>query len=369
MAGSTARIAAALRACLDAADPRPCGLCVATSGGLDSSVLLAQVARLRGELALPSVRALHVDHRLHPDSAAWAGRSAALAARFGVPHEVRVVDARPPPGASPEAHAREVRYAAIAAALHPGEMLLTAHHADDQFEGVLLQWLRGGGLRAVAGMLPVRRFGAGWHARPLLGLTRAELAAEAGGAGLEWHEDPSNRDLRYDRNYLRHAVLPAIRARWPSAARTVGRVAAQAAEALAMEEEIAAADLAMVADGASVVVERLEWLPDARRRWVLRRWLRARGLPVPAESTLAALERDAGRAAPDRVPCTRWSGARVHRYRGRLYAEAESLAGAPLAAGPGRRVPCIRSGNSGRSSCGPPPAPGSHGRGSATGWR
>jgi tRNA(Ile)-lysidine synthase len=332
VAGLPARYSVALGHCLGSADPLPSGLCVALSGGLDSSLLLAMTAALRGAKRLPRLRALHVDHGLHPDSSRWSAHCVSLAARLEVPLEVVAVDARPRDGESPEAAAREARYAALRARLGDGEMLLTAHHADDQLEGVLLQWLRGGGLRAVAGMAPVRRFGPGWHARPLLGCTRDELAAEAATTGLDWVEDPSNVDVRLDRNYLRHSVLPALRSRWPAAARTVGRVAAQAAEALAMEDEIAAADLGFVAEGAALVHERLDLLPEARRRWVLRRWLRVLGLPVPSEATLASLEHDAARAADDRIPCTRWPGARVHRYRGRLYAEREALAAAVLPA-------------------------------------
>ena len=333
MAGLPARYSAALAQCLGAADPLPTGLCVALSGGLDSSLLLAMTASLRGARRLPGLRALHVDHGLHVDSERWSRHCVALAESLEVPIEILRVDARPSVGESPEAAAREARYAALRSRLDDGEMLLTAHHADDQLEGVLLQWLRGGGLRAVAGMAPVRRFGSGWHARPLLGFTRSELAAEAAATRLAWVDDPSNDDLRLDRNYLRHSVLPALRTRWPAAARTVGRVAAQAAEALAMEEEIARADLGFAAEGAALAHERLELLPAARRRWVLRCWLRSLDLPVPSEATLASLEHDVARAADDRVPCTRWPGARVHRYRGRLYAEAEALAGATLPAG------------------------------------
>ncbi len=245
-----------------------------------------------------------------------------LAATLRVPLEQAQVDARPAPGDSPEAAARNARYAALAERLDRDEVLLTAHHADDQLETILLQWLRGGGLRAVAGMSPVARFDRGWHARPLLGFGRGELHAWARECGLEWLEDPSNADPRFDRNYLRLDVLPAIRRRWPAAARTVGRVAAQAAEALDVERALAAADLAVVRDGRALSFERLLGLPAARQRWALRAWLRALGLPVPPAATLAALLHDVGAAAVDRVPCVNWPGARVHRYRGRLFADA-----------------------------------------------
>jgi tRNA(Ile)-lysidine synthase len=292
------------------------------SGGLDSTVLLAGLAQVREEGDVPSLRAAHVDHGLHVDSAAWAEQCAREASRLGLPLVQLKVDARADPGESPEAVARDVRYGALAACLRPGEMLLTAHHADDQLETVLLQWLRGGGLRSVAGMPAVASFAAGWHARPLLGFSRAELHAWACGSGLAWLEDPSNLDPRFDRNFLRLEVLPTLRRRWPAAARTIGRVASQAAEALEVEAAVADSDLAAVQDGSAISLERLQMLPEPRRRSVLRAWLRRAGLPLPAARTLGAMLHDVTRSADDRVPCVNWPGARVYRYRGRLFASA-----------------------------------------------
>ena len=319
MAFTAARLASALEECL-AVIPRPAsGLCVALSGGLDSTVLLAGLAHARAASSLPPLRAAHVDHGLHPDSAAWSERSAVQAMGLGVPLVSVSVDARPAAGESPEAAARKARYAALAGCLEPGELLLTAHHADDQLETILLQWLRGGGLRSVAGMPAVAAFAAGWHARPLLGFSRTELHAWARESGLAWLEDPSNLDRRFDRNYLRLEVLPALRRRWPAAARTVGRVAVQAAEALEVEAALAASDLAAVEDGSAISLERLRGLPEPRQRRVLRAWLRRAGLPLPSARTLAALLHDVTHAADDRVPCVNWRGARVYRYRGRLF--------------------------------------------------
>jgi len=313
-----------LRAALDAALARlprpPSGLCVALSGGLDSTVLLCALARGPAHGPGP-LRAIHVDHGLHADSMRWSDHCRALAARLAVPCEIVVVDARAEGGTSPEAAARSARYRALGERLRIGEVLLTAHHADDQLEGVLLQCLRGGGLAAVAGMRPVQPFAEGWHARPLLGCARADLRGWAVAEGLEWLEDPSNRDTRFDRNYLRLEVLPALRRRWPAAALTVGRVAEQAAEALALDREAAAADLGALVRGDALSLERLRALGEARQRRALREWLRARGLAPPSSATLEALRRDALAAAPDRVPQTRWPGAVVRRYRDRLYAD------------------------------------------------
>lgn len=331
MAFTPERLLRALDECVDGADAaaRP-GLCVALSGGLDSTVLLAALARLRdgGRLAAP-VRAMHVDHGLHPDSSNWAAACRALAATLAVDLQEIRVDATAAPGESPEAVARGVRYAALKARMAPGEILLTAHHADDQLETILLQWLRGGGLSAIAGMGRRARFGPGWHVRPMLGFSRDDLREWAEESGLAWQEDPSNLDRRFDRNYLRLEVLPALRRRWPAAARTAGRVAEYAADALELEEVLAQQDLAGVAVGAALSLERLHALGDARQRSVLRAWLRRIGVPPPSAMTLRALRRDMAVAAEDRIPQVDWPGAVVRRYRGHLYGEAPAGCGLP----------------------------------------
>ena len=316
---SPQRLRESLSVILGAARVAPPSCCVALSGGLDSTVLLVALAAEAPRLGF-GLRAVHVDHGLHPDARSWSQRCLELAAGLGVPCDVVNVDARAAGGESPEAAAREARYAALAERLRPGEVLLTAHHGDDQLETVLLQWLRGGGLAAVAGMRPLSTFASGWLVRPLLEWTRADLREWAGRERLEWLDDPSNADPRFDRNYLRLEVLPALCARWPAAARTVGRVATQAAEALAVEAEVAAAGLARLAEGETLALAGLEPLTADRQRLLLRAWLRSRGLGPPSAATLESLRRDMLSAHGNRIPQTRWPGGIVRRYRGRLHA-------------------------------------------------
>ncbi|HEV2287260.1 MAG TPA: tRNA lysidine(34) synthetase TilS, partial [Steroidobacteraceae bacterium] len=204
-------------------------LCVAFSGGADSTALLAALAGQSGKLG--ALRALHVDHGLHPDSAAWAARAVAAARGLGVPCGVLDAKVARGRGDSLEARAREARYRLFEAALRPGEVLLSAHHEDDQLETVLLMLLRGAGVAGLAAMPELVRFGPGLLVRPLLSRSRAALAAFVRAAGLPHLEDPSNLDERLDRNYLRRRVLPALRERWPAAAATVSRSARHAAEA------------------------------------------------------------------------------------------------------------------------------------------
>ena len=165
---------------LDAIDPgwRSAKLCVALSGGLDSTVLLHATATLAAEVRV-NLRAIHVDHGLQAASPAWAKACAAACRAAGVPLEILSLRLAPPRGASVEAAAREARYAALAPLLEDGEWLLTAHHRDDQLETVLIQLLRGAGVAGLAAMPARVAFGRGCHVRPLLDFDRAELAAYA----------------------------------------------------------------------------------------------------------------------------------------------------------------------------------------------
>ena len=339
-----------LRAALSRETSEDARFAVAFSGGLDSTVLLAALSRITDTA---QIRALHVDHGLHPDSAEWARRCERVSARLGVPFVAVRVRVDPHQGIGIEAAARRARYAALAAELAPGEILLTAHHADDQLETLLLRLLRGTGVRGLRGILPVARLGPSRVARPLLGFTRAELAAVAERWGLEWLEDPSNRSLDFDRNLIRFRLAPIIRERWgDSAARRANRLADAMRDAESILDEVAERDLAAAgAERGRVPLAPLRALSDARQRNALRRAIRDAGLPMPDARRLDALRAAIGRGPGDAARRIEWRGAeaRVHRDRLYLLARASSrdhldpfgaaAAEAPPSAEPARRDP------------------------------
>jgi tRNA(Ile)-lysidine synthase len=297
---------------------RDARLCVAYSGGLDSTTLLLALARARARAGF-RLRALHVDHGLHPDSAVWAARACAQARRWRVRcATLRVTVHRA--GASLEAVAREARYRALAQALEAGELLLTAHHQDDQLETVLLALLRGSGVRGLAAMGSVTPFAATRLVRPLLAVPRAALEAYARTHGLAVTQDPSNADLRLDRNFLRRQVLPLLRARWPAAGVTVGRSARHLAEAQALLERGARVALRAAADGTALRVSALRALSDPERRNALRCWIAQRGLRLPDQRRLREIAGPMLEARADAMPCVRWRGGEMRRYGDRLFA-------------------------------------------------
>ncbi|MGN6111675.1 MAG: tRNA lysidine(34) synthetase TilS, partial [Luteimonas sp.] len=311
-----------------AAPARP--VLAAFSGGLDSTVLLHWLAAhpaMHGGL-----RAIHVDHGLHPDSAAWAAHCAAACDALGVPLETVRVDVPTGAGHGPEAAARAARHAALAAALREGEALAFAHHADDQAETFLLRALRASGPDGLAAMRPWRAYGAGWAWRPLLDLPRATLEAYAQAHGLRWLEDPSNADASFDRNYLRHEVMPRLRARWPHAASAFASSARLAAEAADLLDAEDARQLASLQHGSADTLDlpALLALPAARRARVLRRWVGGLGLPPLPANGVARIEHELLPARRDAEAAFAWPGARVRRWRDVLHA---ATARAPLPEG------------------------------------
>jgi tRNA(Ile)-lysidine synthase len=290
---------------------------IAYSGGADSHVLLNALSRIRGELDA-ELLAVHVDHQLQPQSADWARHCAEVASAYGIPYLSLRVQVETAGGESLEAAAREARYAALQGLMQAGDALLTAHHQDDQAETLLIQLLRGAGPRGLSAMAAQGRFGPGWLLRPLLGFSRAQLQAYAEGEGIEWVEDPSNADTRYDRNFLRHELMPLLKGRWPSAAQTLSRAARHQAEAVEMMDELAQRDLCMqVRD--TLPVSALLGLSEARQKNLLRYWIHANHYPLPAERRLESILSDLLPAAQDANPVVCWSGAQLRRYRDTLY--------------------------------------------------
>ncbi len=296
---------------------------VAFSGGLDSCVLLHALSVLRGETSL-RLGAVHVDHGLQPASAGWARHAEKFCEGLNVPCAVEriLITATEIREHGLEAAARRARYACLARHVGAGEVLLTAHHIDDQAETVLLQLLRGAGTHGLAAMPEIAPFSAGRLARPLLGFTRAQLVDYAEREKLQWVDDASNRDPRFSRNYLRHQVFPLLEARWPGAARQIARAAGLSAEAAGLLDAVAEADWqACRAEDPSVLsVAALHQLPPPRQRNLVRYWLRQQGFQAPSAMHLDHILAQVEREPRTRHAVVRWPEAEVRRYRDELTA-------------------------------------------------
>ncbi|WP_051301999.1 tRNA lysidine(34) synthetase TilS [Sedimenticola selenatireducens] len=298
----------------------PTGYLIGFSGGMDSHVLLYAMVVLGERLPAP-LRAIHVDHGLQSQSTTWAGHCQSVCRKLNIPLETFSLQLKPIKGESLEAVAREARYGVLAREIRPGEMLLTAHHQDDQAETLLLQLLRGAGLSGLAAMPELTRFDKGIHARPLLDSTRNELTRYATDVGLHWIEDASNQDIEFDRNYLRHQVVPLLKARWPAMSRTLSRSAGHCAEADRLIEALLSRELEQIHDPAdgTLCVSLLNALPAGQLAALLRLWIGRSGYALPGSAILERIITEVLGSRLDGNPLVSWRGAEIRRYRDRLY--------------------------------------------------
>jgi tRNA(Ile)-lysidine synthase len=272
-------------------------IAIGFSGGVDSTALL---------LAVPHARALHIDHGLHPDSAAWAEHARTMASALGRRFAVCRVDV--PRSGSIENAARRARYAALEAALEPGETLLTAHQREDQTETLLLKLLRGAGPRGLRGIAPARVLKSGARVvRPLLDVPRAQLAAVVSAAGFAPIIDPSNADDQHARSFLRHCVLPTLRARFATLDQSFG------ASARALNGQRALIAQTLLPRGREPL---RGWRPLDRgaRIALIGAWLDTFESPLPTYAQLAQFATQLD-APPDRSPMLALQHGSLRRYR------------------------------------------------------
>lgn len=293
-------------------------LCAAFSGGLDSTVLLDLLASLRESHGFV-LSALHVHHGLSRNADRWAQACEAFAAARGVPIRVERVTVERDHPAGLEASARVARHAAFARC--GTDFLALAHHADDQAETVLLQALRGTGVKGLSAMAEARRVGGAVWLRPLLAEPREALINHAREAELEWVEDESNELTAFDRNFLRHEVMPVLERRFPQYRESLTRLARHAASAAELLEALAREDASRLADGEGLSANGLEALDPLRRANVLRHFLASRGLAMPGDARLADMARQLVHARDDARVLLLHGGRALVRHRGRILVE------------------------------------------------
>jgi tRNA(Ile)-lysidine synthase len=296
---------------------------VGYSGGLDSVVLLDILGRLARRRRI-RLSALHVNHQLSPNASSWERFCRRTCRERAIPF--RSVRVNVAPGDSVEAAARAARYAVLLA--QPVEHVALAHHQDDQVETVLLQLLRGAGVRGLAAMPLVRSSFIIPNSslphrpsllRPLLNVPRSELENYARRRRLPWIEDESNRDTRYARNYLRHELLPALAVRFPAYRATLARSAHHLAEAARLLDELAESDATGACHEGVLAVAALRRHTGARARNLLRWFLDRHGAAMPNADRLAELLRQAVTAKEGARVRVELASHDLYRWRGGLH--------------------------------------------------
>lgn len=295
-------------------------LCVAFSGGLDSSVLLAGVARLR-DSTQPDIelRALHIHHGLSRFADDWVVHCHTFCQQRNIPFSVVKVQVNAQEGGI-EAAARTARYLAFSENLTDGEVLLTAQHLNDQCETFMLALKRGSGPAGLSAMSADSSAHGYRLLRPLLDLSREQLEAYAAQHQLNWIEDDSNRDDRFDRNFLRLKILPDLYERWPHFAQATARSALLCAEQEALLDELLSESLETLTDRqGSLSVDGLSQVSAVRRPALIRRWLATCGAKMPSREQLQRIWDEVALSREDAQAQLVLGKRVVRRFRQRLY--------------------------------------------------
>lgn len=294
-------------------------LFIAYSGGLDSRVLLhlcASDQQLKTKLT-----AVYINHGLQQKAESWGKHCENVCRELGVKFLNLKVNAQAQPGESPEEAARNARYTAFKSLLKTGDVLLTAHHDEDQLETVLLHLFRGGGLKGLSGIPASLPFGKGRVIRPLLDVPKSRILEYANHHKLVWIEDPSNQESKFDRNFLRNELIPLIKNRWPSLAVSVARSARHCANSEELLSQLTEEWLNDVINSGdqTLVLPRLRVYSQLQQDLIIRCWFQKLGLKMPSEKLLSQIKNSIIEARDDADPVIKTQDRLIRRYRNNLY--------------------------------------------------
>lgn len=297
---------------------------LAFSGGVDSRLLLELLSRYQQVNSTGNnpikCHAVYVHHGLSSNADDWADKCLMWAELVGITCSVEQVSLDINSGNSIELLAREARYQVLSKHIQAGDLLLTGQHADDQVETFLLALKRGSGPKGLSSMAESMPFAGGMLVRPLLAIKREQIEAAAKEEGLDWVEDESNQDTRYDRNFLRHRIVPDLSERWPSIHQAVQRSASLCAQQEALLDELLGAvfERALKSD-LSLSIDELATHSDLARARLIRMWLAKLNANMPTQVQLNLIWNEVGLAQQDANPKLQLKQGEVRRFQNRLY--------------------------------------------------
>ena len=290
---------------------------IAYSGGLDSHVLLHLLANMR----FLKLRAVYINHGIHPKATEWALHCEQVCRELNVNFIQQRIEAHDNKLTSPEDQLRQLRYQKLAELISSNEILLTAHHQNDQAETILLQLLRGAGPKGLAAMPKIKPFAKGLHARPLLNFTRAHLMHYAKEHKLQWIEDDSNINTQFTRNFLRQEIMPILTKRFPTVTKMLARSADHCAKTQEFVEETVEQMLTCVRGTfpQTLSIKKLLQLDEAKQKHVLRSWILQANFSLPSQIKMRHILNDMLHARDDKMPHVTWGDAELRRYRDDLF--------------------------------------------------
>jgi len=278
-------------------------------------ILQALSKKLRFKLS-----AVHVNHQLSQNATSWAKFCLRWCKARGVPINIVKVNVRGARATGIEAAAREARYRAFGR--ESADYVALAHNLDDQAETMLLQLLRGSGVKGLSAMPELRyqdHESAPRIIRPLLDVPRSEIERYAKLRKLQWIEDESNDNTALDRNFVRHKVFPVIGKRFQAYRETLGRASRHFAEAAALLDELAELDSRTALRGGKLKAAALREMAPARARNLLRYYFAQSGLLMPSAKRLDEILQQIAYAREDAKVSVALGDLEVRRFKGEVY--------------------------------------------------
>jgi tRNA(Ile)-lysidine synthase len=304
---------------------------VAYSGGVDSHVLLHALHKIRQHPHFSfCLSAIHIHHGLSQHADEWQTRCQQVCANLDIEFQTANVKVKSEPRQSLEAQARKARYNMLTELAPANSQVLLGQHQDDQLETFLLQLKRGAGPKGLSAMnrswvsghpsQPDKKVG---FVRPLLDIKQQTILDYAQQHTLLWCEDESNQNTDFERNFLRHDVLPILQNRWPEIAASVSRSAALCAEQQSLLDEVCEKKLKQIqASANSLHLPALGLLSQSWLHQLVRYWLSELGIQSPSLAVLKQLKPAVLDAAADAAPILQWNGWQFRRFNQMLYVVA-----------------------------------------------
>ncbi|MBK4765297.1 MAG: tRNA lysidine(34) synthetase TilS [Pantoea sp. Brub] len=295
-------------------------IAVAFSGGLDSTVLLHYLNMWHKKNPVSKMRAIHINHNLNSQSNKWAMHCKNICMQLHIEYNIVCINVKNNKGQGIEASARQGRYNALISALNCKEYLITAHHLDDQCESLLLALKRGSGPKGLSAMQMINHIGNNKLLRPLLKCSRKTIEEYARLNNLTWIEDNSNLNINYDRNFLRHCIIPKLIHRWPSFTQTSSRSAMLCAEQEALIDEFLIHQLNyLIQSNGSLYFIPLLQMSKIKVYAILRRWIAYLGGIMPSFDMIKHIYDEVIMSKIDAKPCIKISNFEIRRFKKYIY--------------------------------------------------
>ena len=288
---------------------------IALSGGVDSMVLLDLLSKAKRSSDV--IKAIHINHNLHESSKEWVDFAKDACKKYKLPLIIESINPKQE-GFGLEAEAREQRYKKFKEIILDNECLLTAHHLDDQIETTLFRIFRGTGLDGLRSIRKKAKFGKGLLCRPLINIPREAIEQYAKLNDIKWIEDPSNKNIDFDRNYLRNNIVPSIKKRWPNAQKTITRLSSLAENNQKLLHELAKEDIGEIEKFNVLDIGILSNKSSLRINNIFRFMILKNKMGIPSLKVLENGIETLINAKSD-SPIITWDGFSIRRYKNTLY--------------------------------------------------